>query len=399
VRTLTLAGVEFLCSERGAAALGELGESTPGRAGPADVEALRKRGFSPDESGWLLDQVRLRAKARGKLPAPERLLLTAEALEQASGVEVATWRARRFATADHVLDLGAGIGGDALALAAAGRRVTAVERDPVRAALLEHNASALGLTERITVRRVDWTAEAWSADAAFADPARRVDGKRVLGLEAMLPPLSALVRLTEVVPDLLAKVAPGLDPAEVPAGVGLEFVSVGGELKEALLAWGRLRRADSPVATVLPTSDGPPHDLTGDGPAEAAPATVAPPGEVLLEPDPAVLRAGLVRTLAARLGGWQLDPTIAFLSADDPPPTPFARRYRVLRHGPFSRKALGRWLRDLKAGPAVVRTRGVPVDGPSLAKRLPATKGAPPVDVFVSRTPNGPLALVTRRER
>lgn len=355
----------------------------------AAVAGLRRDGASADQAAWLVDQARLRARARGKLPAPERLLLIDQALEQASGLEVARWRAARLAPFGSVLDLGAGVGGDTLALASAGLRVVAVEQDPVRAALLRHNVEALELAEQVTIHTCDWAARRWAgaAAAAFADPARRVDGRRVTSLHAMVPSLAAVLDLVAEVPDALVKVAPALELDEVPSAAGVEFVSVRGELKEALLTFGALRRGGAPLARLLPGD----HLLEG---AADWPARVAPPGAYVLEPDPAVLRAGLVRELGARLDAWQLDPQVAFLSCNAPPATPFARAWRVLRHGPFRRKALVRWLRELGTGPAAVKGRGVAVDGPALARKLPRAAGAPPVTVLLSRTPQGPWAVV-----
>ena len=58
-----------------------------------------------------------------------------EALEQASSRRAAAYHARRFAQAGirQVADVCGGIGGDALAFARAGLRVTLYEQDPARA--------------------------------------------------------------------------------------------------------------------------------------------------------------------------------------------------------------------------------------------------------------------------
>lgn len=367
MRPLTPEAIPFLRSARAEAAIA----AAHGAKDPlAAVGRLRKDGFSADEAAWVVDQARLRSRALGKLPQPARLLLLDEALQQASGLEVAGWRAARLAPFGKVLDLGAGIGGDTLALAAAGLEVIAVERDPVRASLLAANVEALGLTDRVVVRNEDWVGQDWTgaAAAAFVDPARRKDGKRVVSLHAMVPPLVAIQDLADQVPDLLVKVAPALDVAEVPREAGLEFVSAGGELKEALLTFGALRRGAAPIAVVLPGN----HQLTGDG---ERPPRVAPPGAFLIEPDPSVLRAGLVRELGARLDAWQLDPQVAYLSSDAEARTPFARTWRVLRHGKFSRKAVSRWVRERGAGVATVKCRGVALEGEALARKLPRAKG------------------------
>ncbi len=392
MRELSLEGVHFLQSSEARDVLVDLAERLAlGSDALLLLGTLReKHGYGPDRAGWLLDQAQLRRKAAGKLPSPELLLLNEEALQQASGGEVAGWRAARFAGHAKVLDLCAGIGGDTIALAQAGLEVLAYEQDPVRAALLAHNVEALGLSESVTVRAADWTAasaaDLGGAEAAFVDPARRVDGRRVLGLHEMTPPLHAIEELCARVPNVLVKVAPGLDTDEVPTGAGLEFVSAGGELKEALLAFGDVRRGN--VATVLPG----PHDLTRDG--DEPRARVDAPGTYIYEPDPAVVRAGLVRTLGQRLDAWQLHGRIAYLSSNTQIETPFARSWRVLEQGKFGKKQLTRWVRKHGAGRVVIKRRGVPIEPSALVKKLPKNKGGPELTVFLSRTNATPLMIL-----
>src|SRR5690606_20617773 len=52
------------------------------------------------------------------------------------------------------------------------------------------------------------------------------------------------------------------------------------------------------------------------------------PGEWIVDPDGAVVRAGLVRHYAHRFGLWQLDPQIAYLTGDSVPEG--ARGFRVI---------------------------------------------------------------------
>src|SRR5206468_358536 len=86
-----------------------------------------------------------------------RMFFTRAGLEQATRGAVAARRARRLTAAGvrHVADLGCGIGADALALARAGIRVSAVEADPATAAVATANAAALGLAELVDVRCAD----------------------------------------------------------------------------------------------------------------------------------------------------------------------------------------------------------------------------------------------------
>jgi RNA polymerase sigma factor (sigma-70 family) len=128
----------------------------------------------------------------------------------------------------------------------------------------------------------------------------------------------------------------------------------------------QLRRPVPPIADVFDASRSPMPDPL----AEAEPPAPGPPGRFLYEPDPAVLRAGLVTTLAAQLGARQLDADIAYLAADDLRPTPFARAYEIDEAMPFQLKRLRDRLRALGVGSVTVKKRGSPLEPEDLIRQL-----------------------------
>ncbi|MCJ7736458.1 MAG: hypothetical protein MUQ10_03960, partial [Anaerolineae bacterium] len=278
--------------------------------------------------------------------------------------------------------------------------------------------SAVGLAERVQVLCADWTLPALAgapalaaaltpsgplaADAAFVDPARRVTGddgldrRRVFSLSEMVPPLSAIRGLRARVPDVLVKVAPGVDLDEVPSDAAVTFIAEGIHLKEALLSFGALRPLRSRQAVVLPG----PHVFAGE--AGSHPRFGIPDirtvQDVLYEPNPAVLRAGLVRDLGRRLHAGQIDPEIAYLTADDLVPTPFARAWPVERDGPFNLKELNRWLREAGVGRVIVKKRGSPIDPDAFRRRLKITRGGPEKTVFITQAGGKPWMVLAGDE-
>lgn len=155
--------------------------------------ALRRTAPDADPAhlAAALTQVRLRRRARPRLGAVvDRLLLTEDGAEQATRTAVADPASHAAAGATHVADLGCGLGLDSLAFARAGLAVTAVERDPVVAALARANVEALGLADRVRVLDGDVTddsvlsAALLHADAAYVDPARRDTADRRGGRSA-----------------------------------------------------------------------------------------------------------------------------------------------------------------------------------------------------------------------
>lgn len=377
--------------------LGPLGQEALAAAaagGPREADYLAQvqrlaRRFPEPLARLAVEQAILRRRAGAKFAAAGQMYFTREALEQATSEPLAGQHATRFAGRPLVLDLGCGIGGDTLALA---RRapVVAVDRDALRLTLLKANAEALGLSGRIHPLQADLRAWAWRVPrgaAAFSDPSRRKAGRRVYMTGNYEPPLALLLSWREAISDMGIKVSPAIERREAEAAGGeTEFVSYQGELREAMLWFGGLRTALW-RATVLP--DGAMlTDEVGDPPLGQS-----GPREILYEPDPAVMRAGLVRGLGAMLGAWQLDPTIAFLTADRYTRTPFARPYRVLETLPFGMRRLRQALRARGVGSVVLKKRGSPVDTQDLGRRL-RLEGPAQATVILTRVAGTPVAIL-----
>ena len=353
----------------------------------------------PERAGPAWELARLRARARPVFGADaDRMFWTADTLEQAGRPELAARRAARLLAGGPgpVADLGCGAGTDTLALARAGARVVAVDRDPVARELTASNVAALGLADRVQVVDADVVdLVAAARDGAVAgcpvavlDPARRADGRRLLDPDRWSPPWSTVAALLDRVPRTVIKVAPGLAHERVPEGVEAEWVSVGGSIAEALL-WG-----------VGPARAWRRATLVGDDgvlelPADADPGT-APVGPVrrwLHEPDPAVIRSGLVAPVAAALGATLIDPLIAYLSSDGPARSPWVRDHRIDIVLPFSLKRLRSTLRGAGVGRVTVKKRGSAVDPATLAGQLRGP-GRWTAVVVVTRGAGAPTALV-----
>ena len=345
---------------------------------------------------------RLRARARPVFGEDaDRLFLTDDTLEQAGRPELAARRAARLLAAggeevDSVADLGCAAGTDTIALARAGASVLAVDVDPLARALTAASVDALGLADRVWVVAGDAVelvaaargGEVANCAAAVLDPARRAGGRRQLDPDRWSPPWSTVVDLLDRVPVTAVKVAPGLDHDRVPDGVEAEWVSVKGSIVEALL-WGRAVSAVWRRATVV--RDGVAHELTA--PADLGPAPAGPVRGWLHEPDPAVIRSGLVSLVAADLGATLVDPTIAYLTSDAAADSPWVTSYRVDEVLPFNLKRLKALLRARGVGRVTVKKRGSAIEPEQLARQLRGPGDASAV-VVVTRVAGRPTALV-----
>ncbi|MGW0575894.1 class I SAM-dependent methyltransferase, partial [Streptomyces sp. NPDC002920] len=311
-------------------------------------------------------------------------------VEQSTRASVAAYRAGRMKElgVTAVADLCCGIGGDAVALARAGIRVLAVDRDPLTAAAARANAEALGLTGLIDVREADVTeVDTDGYDAVFVDPARRGGRGRVFDPEAYSPPLSWAVAAALKAPHAALKVAPGIPHEAIPAQAGAEWISDGGDVKEAVLWFGGSTRNDV-RATLLPG----PRTLLGTGLPNPA---VRPLGRYLYEPDGAVIRAHLVAEVAQELDGGLVDETIAYVTADALRPTPYATAYEITDQLPFNVKKLKALLRERGVGILTVKKRGSAVEPEELRRKvLPKAQGPHSATVFLTRVAGAPTMLV-----
>jgi hypothetical protein len=123
---------------------------------------------------------------------------------------------------------------------------------------------------------------------------------------------------------------------------------------------------------------------------------VRPAGRWILDPDGAVVRAGLVRHYAARHKLWQLDPHIAYLSGDQLPTG--VRGFEVVRQLPFNERRLRQALTAADCGSLEVLVRGADVDPDALRRRL-RLSGRESLTVVIARLGAGATAFVCRPSR
>lgn len=370
----------FLTSDEGARLL-ESARATRALAAHHRVERLGATVHA-DRVRALLSQDDLRRRALPRCPHAERLLFTREALEQASAWPVAAERAGRWPGPPDtpLFDLGAGIGLDTLAAAAAGRPVTAVERDPARVLLLAFNVRALGFEDRVRVLEADVETTRGSGPLALLDPGRRPGGRRTREAEAFEPPRSRWGPILEGFAAAMIK----LPPSAGPAGMGpFEVVSLDGRARECRLFLGDFSHVPPRRALSLPSG----HAVAGAG----APWPAARPprvGDWLLDPDPAVTLAGLVGDLALGLGMAPIHPRIAYLLGSE---RPHDAPGRVLRIDALLRpraREVNAWLKARRVGRFTVKTRGVADDAAAWRRRLRPGGGDAEATLAFTRTPD-----------
>lgn len=356
-----------------------------------DFQMLAKR-FPREIARAALETAILRREAAAKFPQAEKMYFTREALEQATSWEIAAYRAERYAGFEHIFDLGCSIGADSLALGQISP-TTGVDLDPLRLAIARQNAHNLKVPVsflQADLHHLPLNLTELPGSAIFCDPARRQDHHRAFSVEHYSPPLSIVNTWLPEIPAVGVKISPGVKLEEIDSyDCEIEFISLKGELKEAVLWFGPLKSA-SRRATLLPGG----HTLT----AEQQPQLpLTEPRAYIYEPDPAVLRAGLVAALGAQLNAAQLDAEIAYLTADQYISTPFARAWQVEDWIPFQLKNLRAYLRERNVGPLTVKKRGSPITPEQLIQDL-SLDGEVEKTLFLTQMQGKPVVVIAKPE-
>ena len=328
-------------------------------------------------------------------------LADSDSAQQATPHAVAQIRAERIALAGASLihDVTCSIGTEAPAMTVAGMDYLGTDLDYTRLLMARHNlrvaagkrgsgtawvAQADALAPVTTPAsssgpRIRVCSGSGPGRVIVADPARRADGRRITDPAKLIPPLPDLI---DAYPGaaLAIKCAPGIDYSEWHGLVSV--VSVDGGVKEACLYTPDL--ADHRREAVV-IRDGFTETVTDDGGA----VDVDKPKSFIVDPDGAIVRAGLVQQWGARHGLTMLDPHIAYLSGDELPQGysgfPFIEEVPLKKLRPA--------LQAHGAGALEILVRGVDVNPDQLRSKL-KLKGSRSMAVVIARVGDSATAFI-----
>lgn len=310
------------------------------------------------------------ARNSGKLP--RNWLMDADSAQQATPTGVAAYRmsflAEQGVRTVHDLTCSIGTEGYNCPLDYFGS-----DLDESRVRMARYNLSSANIF------RADALTTTTTADVLLADPARRAGGKRITRPEVLVPPLPEVVDKHRG-KELAIKCAPGLDFSEWDGLVTV--ASVDGGVKESCLytpGLGTGRKAVMIRGEQIDVLDDQETNLPEAGDI----------GSYLIDPDGAVVRAGLVQHYAAREGLHQIDPRIAYLTGERIPEGtsgfPFIEKVPL--------KKLKSVLKSYDAGSLEILVRGVEVDPDQLRKKM-KLKGKKPFAVIITRIGSQGIALL-----
>lgn len=354
------------------------------------VQQELRREFPDELVRAALSLVELRRKAAVKFSRADQMWFDRTGLEQATSEPVARHKAQRFKGI--VWDLCSGIGGDTIALAER-CDVTAVDMNAASCLRTEWNAEVYGVNARMTTR-CQAVEDFTSRDGlVHIDPDRRQQRvTRAVRLEDYVPSLEFLQQLTRESPGGAIKLSPAANFGGKFPGTEIELISLHGECKEATVWFGDLAGTDAWRATVLPANE----TLSGDPLAFIA--EVVKPQAFIYDPDPAIVRAGLVDVLAEKLGLGRLDDKEEYLTGDALVLSPFVQAFEFLAELPNKPGELRAHFKASDVGQLEIKCRHIPIDADAVRRKL-TLPGDQPGVLIIARVAGRSRALVCRRAK
>jgi hypothetical protein len=340
-----------------------------------------------------------RTKAEGKLPEACRLWLTRVGLEQSTAWEVAQHKTQRFPDSQHVFDLCSGIGVDTATLLSRGS-VTSVDVDPAMLLRCQWNietwiaGNAVRAGGEWQQKATDVLGLNLSEKLVHLDPDRRKDRDRpAKRLEHYHPDLQWMQQLVQTAAGGALKLGPASNFMQKFPQSEIELISQHGECREATVWFGSLAGKKSFRATVLPSGE----SLSAD-PLDAWCPTTDTFSDYILDPDPAVVRSGLLDTVGEIHNLQRIDKKDEYFTGARIPDTKFVHGFAieaVLGNNPTELK---RYLRANPGRDYEIKCRHLSVNADTLRKQLPRGEGPIKVLFYVRRAGKATV-VVARRTR
>ena len=339
---------------------------------------LIKVGYFPKEIEHILADLHIHSRAKLKYPRAAQMQFTQAGLEQASSKWLAEYRTLKMKlclpSIKRVLEVCSGIGGDTIAQSLRWKLLT-VEKDPEIVALLKHNLNVYNLLEKVEIiegdilellQQKEFMDKLSGIDAIIFDPSRRHDSTHTVKIEEYHPPLSLLSDLLQISPNIVVKIAPGVDFSHIPYNCDIEVVSYKGSVKETMLWFGKFMRSEKRciIATKLPENISVVKHDTISIPA------LSDPKQYLYEPDPAFIKGHVINDIASEHKLTLLHEKLAYLTSDLYVDTPILKCYHYIAHCELDFKKINSLLKRYQIGRLDYKSRGVKIDLKTVHKSI-----------------------------
>lgn len=342
-----------------------------------DAFLLKYSGkISTDLLRGVAEQLKCRSRLKSKQPAYFEAGAIAELslLEQSTPHEVAEFR-KKILSGRSLCECTGGMGVDTLALSQVFDSVQFCEIDPARAEMFRYNLSRLS-SENISLHVGD-SMEFLRAhrgelyDWLFLDPARRDGtGKRFITLDLCMPNVIKEAQLLRESADNIAiKLSPAFEITELPQIFPdlsrCIVISLYGEVREILVTIEKDQLFSGVEAVAITSRE---YQLIDDKEGDVEISVGNEP--ILFEPDPAIIKAGLIDTVARQFGLKRWSERGIFLRGDSTIPEFPGRQFTIRSVEPWQRKKVGRYLKEKEILRAAIIRRDFPLKPEELRKQF-----------------------------
>ena len=337
----------------------------------------------------MLSQIKIQKRNLNKIPISNELLFTEQGAQQASSWKIAQYHATKFKTFNKVADLCCGIGVDLINIAKGKEQVYAIDLDADTLELAEYNCKNQNL-DNIDFKLSKAEEFNKQIDAIFIDPDRRPVSSRKIAPEEYSPPFSKIIELRDICKNIAVKLSPAIDykRLNLPLDSTLEFVSENGTLKEILLCMGKLSTENCERKAVLLSYN---HILQNSD----VKTKVTEIQKYLFEPDPAIIRAGLVQELGSKIGYNLIDSKLALLTGSQIVQSNFGKIYEVEEILKYDLKKVRKYVRENEIGELIIKTRGFPESVEKFRKKI-KLKGNNSIVMFILRKGDNHIIVLSQ---
>jgi len=350
---------------------------------PADVininniEKLLKQ-YPEKPIRQLLTLKKLQKQASNRIKESTNFIFTIKGVQQSSSTLLAEYHSKKMEHFETVADLCCGNGIDLHHIAVGKKQVWAVDFDKETLLAAKYNNSKHKNIKYLKIIAQDFTKK---VEAIFIDPDRRSGKRRLVEAEDLSPSLSEVLEMQKITPNILVKLSPAMDYKNLYISVdhSWEFISENGELKEILLCLGMFAQKRN-KAVLLPKK----VELI----ANNEKIDVSKIKKYLLEPDVAIIRAGMVQDLGALFNANLIDEHLALLTFPEEIYSDYFKTYEVIDEINFNRKLLQKYLREKSIGKLVIKTRGFNQSVEQFRKKIKLT-GEKSALMFILRIGKG----------
>ena len=376
---LPLAALDFL---RLAEMRSIAGEYLPLLKNPLKLSGELSKKFNPQERNAIIHYLEILPRIREKFCLFDvDLICDRLAFEQATARDISGYKAGLWQSGARIADLCCGMGGDSFWLPA-GIAASGADISPERVLMFNENMERLGQPHRAVLQNA---LDVEGGDFFCIDPARR---------DGLNPGFESIMELSKKFCGGMIKLPPAFPENEIPEESDVLYLGNASDCRECLVLSGLFGKGTVRAVAICKNKtfewQCKKNELRNTS------LEVKNPGGFILEPNPVLVRSHLFLSEAKKLGFWQIDSTLAYMSCESLPPEHdgFAA-YRVIEQSSLSTNNVKAMLKKHDAGRITIKKRGVEVVPEAEIRRL-APKGEKEYILFYTRILGGKRAILAR---